>query len=195
MSKKINPECGERLKQWLDIINMNQSELARLCGYSSPYINSVIKGKKKLTIDLAEIVHEKTYAIGLYRFADPSKPVETFTNPIERVRTAWLLCLDDYMTESDLQIDFYQAAGQINRGIECMIENSAKSYGLTPIFTKDGVFLRDEIKKGSYHIPGENIDSVKRKVLEVVDFLFYKELTNLEINKDNNEAHVTSGDI
>ena len=47
MGKKkriLNNESAQRLSDWLSEIDMNQTELADLIGYTQQYISNIIKG-------------------------------------------------------------------------------------------------------------------------------------------------------
>lgn len=87
-SVEINPKCGERLSEWLTEAHMTQANLAEKIGYTQQHISNIIRGKKNMTPDFAQLVSEK--APKLINGAD-----------FICVRTQWLLCMDEFKTEGD----------------------------------------------------------------------------------------------
>lgn len=52
----INIECGKRVRECYEELGMTQKEFAKKIGYSPQHINYIIKGKRPLTPQLAEIL-------------------------------------------------------------------------------------------------------------------------------------------
>lgn len=55
-SIEVNPECGKRLKLWLDYVGLTAKTLCSAINYTPQYISDVINGKKRLTPELAETI-------------------------------------------------------------------------------------------------------------------------------------------
>ena len=94
--QQINPESGKRLKKWMDYIGITSQSLCTAINYTPQYISDIVTGKKRLTPDLAilisniscSFVHKRTGSIITLGVRD-------------RVRAAYLLLEDDFMTEGD----------------------------------------------------------------------------------------------
>ncbi len=92
-----NPECGKRLKEWLRYSGLTAQEVAEGIHYTPQHLSAVITGKKRMTPELAEliaswIVEKRTEEFkngNFYAFQDA-------------VRAEWLLCKDNYMTQSNI---------------------------------------------------------------------------------------------
>lgn len=79
IKRKLNPECGQRLKQCLNDIGMTQKELALVSQYTPQYISNIIVGKKQLSVEAANIISK-----------------------ILHIRVEYLLCEDEYKTEKEM---------------------------------------------------------------------------------------------
>ena len=94
--QQINPESGKRLKKWMDYIGITSQSLCTAINYTPQYISDIVTGKKRLTPDLAilssniscSFVHKRTGSRITLGVRD-------------RVRAAYLLLEDDFMTEGD----------------------------------------------------------------------------------------------
>ena len=81
-SKNISKECGKRLKECIKESGMTSKELAENCNYVPQYISQIINGKRNMSLQAA-----KSFA------------------KVLSVREEYLLCEDDYKTDSDILVD------------------------------------------------------------------------------------------
>lgn len=105
MGKKkriLNNESAQRLSDWLSEIDMNQTELADLIGYSQQYISNIMNGKRPMTLDLAQLVSEKT-AQGKSQKYDIDL----------KIRPQYLLCMDDIKTTEDFETTYIQKSQNV----------------------------------------------------------------------------------
>ena len=105
MGKKkriLNNESAQRLSDWLSEIDMNQTELADLIHYSQQYISNVINGKRPMSLDLAQLVSEKT-AQGKSQKYDIDL----------KIRPQYLLCMDDIKTTEDFETTYIQKSQNV----------------------------------------------------------------------------------
>lgn len=89
----INPQMGKRLTEWLDDVNITQTELAERTGYTQQYISSIVTGKKNMSVEFARLVSE--------RIKKPFYNIYGDEIGTDQVRPQWLLCLDDNKTNED----------------------------------------------------------------------------------------------
>lgn len=82
---EINPESGKRLKLWLSRTGISARLLCETLNYSEPYMSDVVRGKRRLTPELAEAIAKIPMDIPI----------------TERVRSDYLLLKDDFMTVAD----------------------------------------------------------------------------------------------
>lgn len=76
---ELNKKCGERLKQAIVSTGASQKDFAENIAHVTPvHLSAVIRGKRKLTEQLAALVADAT-----------------------GVRKEWLLCEDDFKTEAE----------------------------------------------------------------------------------------------
>lgn len=95
---EINPECGKRLKLWLDHVGLSAKTMCEAINYTPQYMSDIITGKKRLTPELAETIAKIPSGYidhNTGEFVDLNIPIA------EKVRSAYLLLKDDYMTHSD----------------------------------------------------------------------------------------------
>ena len=105
MGKKkriLNNESAQRLSDWLSEIDMNQTELADLIGYSQQYISNIMNGKRPMTLDLAQLVSQKT-AQGKSQKYDIDL----------KIRPQYLLCMDDIKTTEDFETTYIQKSQNV----------------------------------------------------------------------------------
>lgn len=76
--EELNIICGERLRKCIEKRNMKQKDVAAAAHFTEQHISNIVKGKCKLTTDTARAL---------------SKVLKT--------RIEYLLCEDDYETDSD----------------------------------------------------------------------------------------------
>lgn len=55
INKKLNPECGIRLKQCISHARMTQKELSNMSGYTQQYISNIVRGKRNLSLEASRI--------------------------------------------------------------------------------------------------------------------------------------------
>lgn len=92
---EVNPECGKRLKQWLEYVGITEKTLCSAINYTQQYISSVINGKKRLTPELAKQIENMPTT-----FVDPSTGKTIVLNLAipDRVSKEYLLLESEYMT-------------------------------------------------------------------------------------------------
>lgn len=78
---EINPIRGQRLRELLSELDIDQKELAETIGYSPEHISYVINGRRNLTQDAAESI----------------------AKAIPGVRVEWLMALDNFRTEKEYE--------------------------------------------------------------------------------------------
>lgn len=57
--RKLNEEWTAEIIGKLHRLNLTQAELAKRCGYTTPYLSTVLNGKKKFTSPYAAKVTQK----------------------------------------------------------------------------------------------------------------------------------------
>ena len=105
MGKKkriLNNGSAQRLSDWLSEIDMNQTELADLIGYSQQYISNIMNGKRPMTLDLAQQIYKKT-AQGKSQKYDIDL----------KIRPQYLLCMDDIKTTEDFETTYIQKSQNV----------------------------------------------------------------------------------
>lgn len=58
--KKIDPECGKRVQEWINECQIKQYELAALLNIEKESMNNIIKGRRSLTYENAVEISKKT---------------------------------------------------------------------------------------------------------------------------------------
>ncbi len=94
--KQINPESGKRLKKWMDYIGITSQSLCTAINYTPQYISDIVTGKKRLTPDLAILISNISCS-----FVHKRTGSRITLGVRDRVRAAYLLLEDDFMTEGD----------------------------------------------------------------------------------------------
>ena len=118
MGKKkrmLNNESAQRLSDWLSEIDMNQTELADLIGYTQQYISNIINGKRPMTLDFAQLVSEKTAQGKSMKYDIDLK-----------IRPQYLLCMDDIKTTEDFYSVNFQRLDSVNNACYTLLTNSLK---------------------------------------------------------------------
>jgi len=118
MGKKkriLNNESSQRLSDWLSEIDMNQTELADLIGYTQQYVSNIITGKRSMSLDFANLVSEKTAQGKSHRYDIDLK-----------IRPQYLLCLDDIKTTEDYYSIQFQRLDSVNDACLTLLNNSLK---------------------------------------------------------------------
>lgn len=109
---EINPECGKRLKQWLEESGHTAQELAKAIYYTPQHLSSVITGRKRMTPDLAEKI---AYWARAKQAAAHKNDVGLILYRDMAVRAEWLLCKDDYMTQEDIDAVDEEKVGEAEK--------------------------------------------------------------------------------
>ena len=94
--QQINPESGKRLKKWMDYIGITSQSLCTAINYTPQYISDIVTGKKRLTPDLAILISNISCS-----FVHKRTGSRITIGVRDRVRAAYLLLEDDFMTEGD----------------------------------------------------------------------------------------------
>lgn len=94
--QQINPESGKRLKKWMDYIGITSQSLCTAINYTPQYISDIVTGKKRLTPDLAILISNISCS-----FVHKRTGSRITLGVRDRVRAAYLLLEDDFMTEGD----------------------------------------------------------------------------------------------
>ena len=94
--QQINPESGKRLKKWIDYIGITSQSLCTAINYTPQYISDIVTGKKRLTPDLAILISNISCS-----FVHKRTGSRITLGVRDRVRAAYLLLEDDFMTEGD----------------------------------------------------------------------------------------------
>lgn len=94
--QQINPESGKRLKKWMDYIGITSQSLCTAINYTPQYISDIVTGKKRLTPDLAILISNISCS-----FVHKRTGSRIALGVRDRVRAAYLLLEDDFMTEGD----------------------------------------------------------------------------------------------
>lgn len=127
---EINLECGERLSLILSERNMQQKELAEALKYTPQQISRIITGKAPMTEGFAHSVVELFKSIDREAALAEMDELEPVEPVIETLRYEWLMCYDDFKTESERISYICQNDG--NR--ESMIEQLIKLHGYSSAF-------------------------------------------------------------
>lgn len=104
--QEINPVPGRRLKKLLRCFHIQQKKFAEQIGYTEQHLSLIITGQRNLTMDAAQKIAK-----------------------LMNVRVEWLMGLDNYMTQHD--IDVLPQLNIINYriGLRSAIELLMKSVG------------------------------------------------------------------
>lgn len=94
--QQINPESGKRLKKWMDYIGITSQSLCTAINYTPQYISDIVTGKKRLTPSLAILISNISCS-----FVHKRTGSRITLGVRDRVRAAYLLLEDDFMTEGD----------------------------------------------------------------------------------------------
>ena len=94
--QQINPESGKRFKKWMDYIGITSQSLCTAINYTPQYISDIVTGKKRLTPDLAILISNISCS-----FVHKRTGSRITLGVRDRVRAAYLLLEDDFMTEGD----------------------------------------------------------------------------------------------
>ena len=94
--QQINPESGKRLKKWMDYIGITSQSLCTAINYTPQYISDIVTGKKRLTPDLAILISNISCS-----FVHKRTGSRITLGVRDRVRAAYLLLEDEFMTEGD----------------------------------------------------------------------------------------------
>ena len=94
--QQINPESGKRLKKWMDYIGITSQSICTAINYTPQYISDIVTGKKRLTPDLAILISNISCS-----FVHKRTGSRITLGVRDRVRAAYLLLEDDFMTEGD----------------------------------------------------------------------------------------------
>ena len=94
--QQINPESGKRLKKWMDYIGITSQSLCTAINYTPQYISDIVTGKKRLTPYLAILISNISCS-----FVHKRTGSRITLGVRDRVRAAYLLLEDDFMTEGD----------------------------------------------------------------------------------------------
>lgn len=94
-SVEVNPECGKRLKLWLDHVGLTAKTLCSAINYTPQYISDVINGKKRLTPELAEIIANLPDS---YIDSNTGEKVNLGISIIDKVSKEYLLLESEDMT-------------------------------------------------------------------------------------------------
>lgn len=79
--KEINAESGKRLKKLITTYGIPQKMFAEMIGYTEQHLSLIVTGKRSLTIEAAKRIAK-----------------------MMNVRVEWLMGLDDYMTQHDVDV-------------------------------------------------------------------------------------------
>lgn len=170
----FNPECGKRLKMWLNEIDMTQGELAEKINYTQQHISTIITGNKKLTVDFAKRV--SGIAVKHTRSVGEENGIP-FWEGIEKVRPEWLLCLDNCKTDNDRIIDYADKKELLHNSQWHILDNSLRNRGMKIImrhFTEETPTAITSLSYGKeqkcwYEIQSDDGEIVKR--LTVIEFV------------------------
>lgn len=123
---EINPECGKRLKQWLEFAGISAQTLCKAINYTPQYMSDIVTGKKRLTPELAGIIARiPTHYID----SQTGKRIAINIPPEKRVRSEWLLCIDDSMTGLAELENALNESAEISKVLYSLIEMQVKSLG------------------------------------------------------------------
>lgn len=79
--KEVNVESGKRLKKLIATYSIPQKVFAEMIGYTEQHLSLIVTGKRSLTIEAAKRIAQ-----------------------MMNVRVEWLMGLDDYMTQHDVDV-------------------------------------------------------------------------------------------
>lgn len=79
--KEINPEPGRRLKELIKASGIPQKKFAEIIGYTEQHLSLIVTGNRNLTIEAAKNIAQ-----------------------MMNVRVEWLMGLDNYMTQHDIDV-------------------------------------------------------------------------------------------
>ena len=84
------------MKKWMDYIGITSQSLCTAINYTPQYISDIVTGKKRLTPDLAILISNISCS-----FVHKRTGSRITLGVRDRVRAAYLLLEDDFMTEGD----------------------------------------------------------------------------------------------
>ena len=150
IKRELNKEHGERLKECLDDAGMTQEELAEKANCTPQFISNVIKGKRNMSFQTAEIFAE-----------------------ILQVRSGYLLGTE--LTKTDKEIEKYERTSIAvrNNAILDILEETSniRVYAtIVVIKTPDGNIITDHIGVPELFLPPECI--IGKKAPDIYECLF-----------------------
>lgn len=132
--QEINPECGKRLKEWLDDVGITASALCKAIHYTPQYISDVVRGKKRMTPDLAsKIAHAPKH----YVDPDTGDTCSLIIPQGKRVLSSWLLCESDIKTATERIEHALDAAEASTKAAHVLIKNAANNSGFDIVYAWD----------------------------------------------------------
>lgn len=172
---EINPECGKRVKKWLDYVDITQEELAKRINWSQQHISRVINGRERLTEDRAKDIADKI----------PDKNGE-------HILADFLLCKIGAKTERELIHNRFETLNTRTDLISDLIESLGYSLTYKDILSRDA--------EGEYYIPmieiknkagvcrymrQEEYGAFTKKILDVVAGLLLLEMDYIKRGGEN----------
>ena len=167
-TREINPECGLRLNQLLIENGMTQQKLADLITYNKQHISNIIRGKRSLTLDVAQ----KIAGAGAV---------------FPRARIEWLLCIDDFKTQEEKEAysrkvweENHKAALFYDKVFRCFIDGIEDlcGYGLhshgTDLLIGDYITVTDSAGEKVGAIPVEAFHNLQSELENYASYLIQR---------------------
>ena len=98
-SLEVNPECGKRLESWLKHVGLTAKTLGAAINYTPQYLSDVVRGKKRLTPELAERIANLPDS---YVDSDTGETVCLNISVLDKVLKEFLLLETEMMTMADI---------------------------------------------------------------------------------------------
>ncbi len=168
--KELNKEHGKRLRECLIDAGMTQKELAEKANYTPQFISNVIKGKRNMSLQSAEIFAE-----------------------ILHVQAGYLLGTDVIKTSDSL------AANRVSARVarNCALQNVLSSFNvhiyeaIVDIKTPEGKHITDHINPPEHFISphfiiGEKVEQIYNSIFSWLDpHEDYEDYEKMDIPKDS----------
>lgn len=159
MSRKhieIDPECGRRLKSLIVKNGISQLYLAGELGYEPQHISNIVRGKRRLTPDLAQEIVYKVFPHINVEWLLCKSDCETIADKEKHSREVW---------EENQKLDFFY-----DKIFRCFIDSIEDlcGYGLhsqgTDLLIGDYIAVSDTNGKKVGAIPAESFDRLRHEI-------------------------------
>ncbi len=173
--KKIDPECGKRVQEWINECQIKQYELADLLGIEKESMNNIIKGRRNLTYENAVEISKKVVK---YENETPVRILPEYLMNQTKTRTThdkYLQCVaatEQWQMNSGLEMN-----GCAHDLIEAAIKNICLDKWESEGLETDKI-IEKHIENDFPVLPEDDFMLIKNLVVDYAYSLVYSRLNN-----------------